>query len=1047
MKFKSEVQLEALNNAGTDTDKFLVSKADGTVSFRTGAEVLSDIGGASSTYGIKRGIAASAVPDVYTATINGVSSYIDGDAYLIRFTSGNTTGCTLNINNIGSRTLYRNNDGPLIGGDIQDGGEMLCVYNLALLAFQCIGTSPNDIIAYITNADTVTITKGQAVYASGGVGDRMAVKLANNLGDATSAQTVGLVLSTSIAAGQKGFIMMQGLLSNLSTLSTFADGDSVYLGTTAGSITNVKQYAPNHLVYLGFVTTASPGNAGRMYVRVQNGYELDELHNVQAQTPANKDTLYYDNTVTPKQWKTSSISGILGYTPADDGAVVHRVGDEYIDGVKTFAKDLIVNGLTFGIGGNLASTGINNLAIGTNALDINNANNNTAIGNQSLTINTDGFQNVAIGTESLWKNVIGNYNTAIGYQSLRQNTSNNNTAIGTGALRNNTVGFQNTAIGTEALLNNIGGQECIAIGKDALRSNIDANWNTAIGNSALQNNTTGYQNTAFGRFACLSNISGNYNMAIGVDALRANTISNYNTAIGHKAGYTVIGFQNTFIGGQDDAVVSDQDPDVNNSIAIGYNAYTSKNNQVVLGSDLITETLLRGNIVINAPTTSTSGTYSFLTINSTTSVIEKLPTTSLNFLPLSGGDMTGNINWVAQNANGLNWSNDTDTASIKFYSTGDADANTRLEFNISDNNTEYFRWTSTPSPSNVLYEVMRLAPTALGSGNAILTVSGKVIANSLATPTGLGTEFLKANGTVDSNTYALDSNVVRLTGNQTITGTKTFNGDALGNIVTNNSTDSSSIYCNLTGTGDAITILNSLNGKAIQISNTYNGTGGYGVVVSNNLNCQNRPYTYFYAGNLKYYVDYLGNVEANSFVKTGGLSTEYLMANGTTTTSTSAALSAYKLVANNTASSAVPTEFTFRKWDSTTYSGAITWTPSGTPPNTILAQSYSGQQVGNMVSLNLSISYANAGTSNTQVIFALPSDFPTPLSPTGFTTGFDIIANGTGWIASTTSNTATTGAKNCFLRRNNAGGYELVVIVSIAVAARVAMLNITYQTS
>lgn len=615
MKFKSEVQLEALNNAGTDTDKFLVSKTDGTVSFRTGAEVLSDIGGASSTYGIKRGIAASVVPDVYTTTINAVSSYVDGDAYLIRFTSGNTTGCTLNINNIGSRTLYRNNDGPLIGGDIQDGGEMLCVYNLALLAFQCIGTSPNDIIAYVTNNDTVTITKGQAVYASGGVGDRMTVKLAYNTTDLTSAQTVGLVLSTSIAVNQKGFIMMQGLLSNLSTLSTFLDGDAVYLGTTAGSITKVKQYAPNHLVYLGFVTTASAGNAGRMYVRVQNGYELDELHNVQAQTPSFKHTLWYDNTVSPAQWKTASIPIILGYTPADDGAVVHRVGDEYIAGVKTFAEDLIINGLTFGIGGTLASTGVNNLAIGINALTINTANNNTAIGNQSLVSNVSGFQNVGIGTESLWQNSVGNYNTAIGYQSLRHNTSNNNTAIGSGALRNNTSGFQNTAIGTDALLNNDNGQECIAIGKDALRSNIDANWNTAIGNSALQNNTTGYQNTAFGRFACLLNISGNYNMAIGVDALRANTISNYNTAIGHKAGYTVTGFQNTFIGGQDDAVTSLQLVAANNSIAIGYNAYTSKNNQVVLGSDLITETLLRGNIKLTTTPLTSAGTYQILTIN------------------------------------------------------------------------------------------------------------------------------------------------------------------------------------------------------------------------------------------------------------------------------------------------------------------------------------------------------------------------------------------------------------------------------------------------
>lgn len=267
--------------------------------------------------GIPHAIASGT--DTYLATITGVASYADGDAYLIRFTNGNTTVASLNINSLGAIPLYRNNDGLIIGGDIWDGGEMICTYNSTTNGFQCIGISPNSLFSYVTNADSVTINKGQVVYAFGGVGDRMTVKLANNVGDATSAQTVGLVLSTSIAANQKGIIIMQGLLDGLSILptSTYADGDPIYLGATAGSITNVKPYAPNHLVYLGTVTTASNGASGRMYVRVQNGYELDELHNVQAQSPTLKDTLWYDNTVSPAQWKTASISTILGSAGGD----------------------------------------------------------------------------------------------------------------------------------------------------------------------------------------------------------------------------------------------------------------------------------------------------------------------------------------------------------------------------------------------------------------------------------------------------------------------------------------------------------------------------------------------------------------------------------------------------------------------------------------------------------------------------------------------------------------------------------------------------------
>tara|TARA_R110000868_G_scaffold154729_1_gene380864 strand:- start:13658 stop:17761 length:4104 start_codon:yes stop_codon:yes gene_type:complete len=264
--------------------------------------------------GIAHGTATGT--DTYAVTIAGVASYADGDSYLVRFTNGNTTGATLNINSIGAVTLYRNNDGAIIGGDITSGGEMLCIYNSTLGGFQLIGTSPNTLLAYITNAETTTITKGQVVYAFGGTGDRMTVKLASNSGDATSAQTVGVVLSTSIAANQKGLIVVQGLLDGLSILptATYADGDPLYLGSTAGSITNVKPSAPSHLVYLGNVTTASNGSAGRWYVRIQNGYELQELHNVALTTPPNNnDGLFYETSTS--LWKNKSIATVLGYTP------------------------------------------------------------------------------------------------------------------------------------------------------------------------------------------------------------------------------------------------------------------------------------------------------------------------------------------------------------------------------------------------------------------------------------------------------------------------------------------------------------------------------------------------------------------------------------------------------------------------------------------------------------------------------------------------------------------------------------------------------------
>jgi hypothetical protein len=145
--------------------------------------------------------------------------------------------------------------------------------------------------AYATNDESVTINKGQPVYMFSAQGDRVSVKLAYNTGDATSAKTLG-VCAENIAAGQAGLILCQGVQDGLD-MSAYSPGDTLYLGATAGTLTNVKPYAPNHLVYIGVVERANAGN-GRLYVRVQNGYEMDELHNVSAQNPSNGQVLIYN---------------------------------------------------------------------------------------------------------------------------------------------------------------------------------------------------------------------------------------------------------------------------------------------------------------------------------------------------------------------------------------------------------------------------------------------------------------------------------------------------------------------------------------------------------------------------------------------------------------------------------------------------------------------------------------------------------------------------------------------------------------------------------
>jgi hypothetical protein len=177
--------------------------------------------------------------------------------------------------------------------------------------------------ALVHNAEATSLSKGEVVYLFSATGDRASVKRAANTGDATSAKTIGVV-AESIAAGQNGLIRCQGVLDGLN-LGAFTAGDTLYLGATAGTTTATKPVAPNHLVYVGVVERANPGN-GQLYVRIQNGYELGELHDVLITSPGAGAVLSYD--ATAGLWKDATIAGGAGITVtnADSSVTVATSG-------------------------------------------------------------------------------------------------------------------------------------------------------------------------------------------------------------------------------------------------------------------------------------------------------------------------------------------------------------------------------------------------------------------------------------------------------------------------------------------------------------------------------------------------------------------------------------------------------------------------------------------------------------------------------------------------------------------------------------------------
>jgi hypothetical protein len=162
--------------------------------------------------------------------------------------------------------------------------------------------------AYVTNAEAVTITKGQVVYIFGASGDRASVKLAKNTSDTFSSKTLGIVRA-NIAAGAAGWITTQGQVSGIN-LGAYSPGDVLWLDSVAGGFTATKPQAPYHSVFVGVVERANAGN-GLIYVKPQNGVELDELHDVRITSLANNEIIRYNSSL--GYWENKNQS-IFAYT-------------------------------------------------------------------------------------------------------------------------------------------------------------------------------------------------------------------------------------------------------------------------------------------------------------------------------------------------------------------------------------------------------------------------------------------------------------------------------------------------------------------------------------------------------------------------------------------------------------------------------------------------------------------------------------------------------------------------------------------------------------
>lgn len=202
------------------------------------------------------------------------------------------------------------------------------------------------IVTNVFNSTGSPIDKFKVVYINGGQGDMPTIGLASSNGEGTSSKTYGITYE-QINHMASGRVIIIGALTGLNTdqfnptaPTGNVNGTTLWL-STSGNVTSTKPSAPYHAVSVGTIVRTHQ-NAGVVEVRIQNGYELNEIHNVKINGVAHNDVLVYSSG--SQLWENNSkvvLSDNIGITGASGIDNIVKISQVAYDNLSSYDPNTI----------------------------------------------------------------------------------------------------------------------------------------------------------------------------------------------------------------------------------------------------------------------------------------------------------------------------------------------------------------------------------------------------------------------------------------------------------------------------------------------------------------------------------------------------------------------------------------------------------------------------------------------------------------------------------------------------------------------------------
>jgi len=275
---------------------------------------------------------------------------VTGTSATITVTKGNGTTNTVTVNNVNNAVSASFATNSISSSLAANAISSSFATNAATASIA------NDVIVRCKSDAITTLSRGTVVRIVGANGDNPLINIASWENDQNSANTLGM-LSEDVAPNGFANVVVQGKVLGVNT-NGMAAGSLLYL-SSSGQYTTSSVPAPYHEVRLGQVLRDNTNN-GSIYLTVDNGYELSELHDVDITTPAVGDVLTY-------------VSGAYGQWVNKNGTELGyaNTGSNVFQGTQTISGSLNVTGTVYATSASITYVTSSQIVVSGNTIAVN----------------------------------------------------------------------------------------------------------------------------------------------------------------------------------------------------------------------------------------------------------------------------------------------------------------------------------------------------------------------------------------------------------------------------------------------------------------------------------------------------------------------------------------------------------------------------------------------------------------------------------------------------------------------------------------------------